>query len=338
MVQLLGNELKVLRRRVRDLEDGSANVTHNKALQDENARLRQELMSWQSQRDDEDALHGKLKQALKTCHDLENENQQLKNDLQSLRLQHENPATSDRSTTYSRILTTNMDSDPTAGPSHLDFDLARFLENPTRTADYVDPPDKLFQCDGNAFKDLLQSGADVWLHHDRHVLWSKAGFGNLVFISMEYSFNSKNSSLKRIKQAQMVGEAKGLFRRNPASKVFYYGTYRCTQITQVTLASVKAVDHILAKDLMNRVLGDRNLLPPFVITLMQDLYNIGVLRFHCAILECIGFDHNLHAQLVEHRPFAGSSSRPSHWQDPRGSRRRSESINSNRSNKRKRVS
>jgi hypothetical protein len=118
--------------------------------------------------------------------------------------------------------------------------------------------------------------------------------------------------------------------------VFYYGTYRCTQITQVTLASVKAVDHIvrpsrvrseiifltaicgcylqLAKDLMNRVLGDRNLLPPFVITLMQDLYNIGVLRFHCAILECIGFDHNLHAQLVEHRPFAGSSSRPSHWQ------------------------
>lgn len=42
---------------------------------------------------------------------------------------------------------------------------------------------------------------------------------------------------------------------------------------------------------MKRIVSAKKLVPPIISSLMESLYTSGILKFHCVVFQCVGYDH-----------------------------------------------
>jgi hypothetical protein len=67
----------------------------------------------------------------------------------------------------------------------------------------------------------------------------------------------------------------------------------------------------VANKAKKRLIGNKKLVAPIVSQLVEKLQTSGILRFHCAVFQCIGYNHAVCQGIIEHSgpftPIPGSS-------------------------------
>ncbi|KAL6302207.1 hypothetical protein BKA93DRAFT_794010 [Sparassis latifolia] len=155
----------------------------------------------------------------------------------------------------------------------------------------------------NELIDLCVPGGFVKFSHNE-LLWSKDGFGHcLAFVpTHHFVYGSDTDSgtwLRSTWCAKMIEPAsqkRDLFYMT-GQVWYYYGTFECVGSAEVSASDVRKLGAKYMGSIEKRTIFSPELVPPFIIKMMQDMYTEGILSVACFGYRYVGFNHPLNQAL-----------------------------------------
>lgn len=112
--------------------------------------------------------------------------------------------------------------------------MTAFLQNPPRTADFVNPSSGPVLARKSKLKAVRKANVEVWDCSRGFALGSKNDFGHYVCPLVDHIFSDSSAGLKLAFEVKNVGDTKPLFIHDNSTKMIYYcGDYKCTQMVSV---------------------------------------------------------------------------------------------------------
>lgn len=139
------------------------------------------------------------------------------------------------------------------------------------------------------------------------IIWSKHGQKHGVMIVPTYRYNAKAQRGQGSWQAsglledlvKNVGQKRELFYMHDR-RWFYNGLYEYVGMTAMITRDVRHMGSTRVTDnAIKRTVLFPDLVPPITKTMVQNMYEEGVLKVSCLGLKCVGFNHNLYRALQE---------------------------------------
>ncbi|KAF9651392.1 hypothetical protein BDM02DRAFT_3184644 [Thelephora ganbajun] len=167
------------------------------------------------------------------------------------------------------------------------FDFRRFLDGRLVKLPSRHKPTLMTAEEKCRFKDVVvQRGGEFFSAGDPHgIIWADEGGGCVVPLP-SVVYNGKSQIAEQLGDKPIANrsyEFCGVDKRN--HRRTYHGTYRCVKVTTTDWKHLVFLDQKFAEHFLGRVVIETGFAPPVFVSFIRRLYETGVLKVYCVVLQ-----------------------------------------------------
>ncbi|KDQ49371.1 hypothetical protein JAAARDRAFT_42934 [Jaapia argillacea MUCL 33604] len=118
----------------------------------------------------------------------------------------------------------------------------------------------------------------------------------------QYDEGLKKFSWKtRVTIQNLVGQTKDLFFTRQAN-TYYAGTYTFLELPNMGQKECQRLDKGVHGYLIGRTIPQRASVPPLIASLIEEMYQLGIIHPVCVGMQCVGFNQELYTKLLNDMP------------------------------------